>query len=208
VNDRVRRLTEWDERYAAPGFVYGTAPNDFLVEMAPRLPPGAVLCLGEGEGRNAVFLAGRGHRVVAVDRSRVGLAKARRLAAERGLAIETVVADLATFPIPADTFDVVTSIFCHLPPAVRRPLYAAAARALRPGGALVLEAYTPRQLEYGTGGPSRRELLLTLADARRELAGLEFVVGREIDREVSEGPRHHGLGAVVQVLGFDRRRKP
>jgi hypothetical protein len=95
---------------------------------------------------------------------------------------------------------VVTSIFCHLPPVIRRPLYAAVARALRPGGVLVLEAYTPRQLGYGTGGPSRPELLLTLADVRRELPGLELAIAREIDREVSEGPRHSGLGAVVQVL--------
>jgi SAM-dependent methyltransferase len=196
----VRRLTEWDARFAAPGFVYGTAPNDFLVEVAGRLPPGAVLCLGEGEGRNAAFLAGLGHRAVAVDRSRVGLAKARRLAAERGLVIEAVVADLATFSIPANAFAAATSIFCHLPPDVRTRLYAAVARALRPGGALVLEAYTPRQLECGTGGPSRRELLMTLADARRELSGLDLVIAREVDREVREGSRHHGLGAVVQVL--------
>lgn len=196
----MRRLTEWDQAYAAPGFVYGTAPNDFLLEVAGQLPPGPVLCLGEGEGRNAVFLADRGHRVVAVDRSRVGLTKARRLAAERGLVIETVVADLATFPIPPDTFDAATSIFCHLPPAIRTGLYAAVARALRPGGALVLEAYATRQLEYGTGGPSRPELLMTLADVRRELPGLELVIAREIDREVNEGSRHHGLGAVVQVL--------
>jgi hypothetical protein len=106
-----RRLTEWDERYAAPGFVYGTAPNDFLVEVAPTV-----------------------------------------------------------------------------------------ARALRPGGALVLEAHTPRQREYGTGGPSRRELLMTLADARRELTGLEIVIGREREREVTEGRQHRGLGFVVQVL--------
>jgi SAM-dependent methyltransferase len=195
-----RRLTEWDERYAAPGFVYGTAPNDFLVEVAPRLPPGPVLCLGEGEGRNGAFLAQRGHRVVAVDRSRVGLAKARRLAASRGLGIDPVVADLATFSVPADAFDAATSIFCHLPPDVRARLYPVVARALRPGGVLVLEAYTPRQLEYGTGGPGRRELLMTLADARRELTGLEIVIGRERERDVTEGRRHRGLGFVVQVL--------
>ncbi len=204
MNGRGRQLTEWDERYAAPGFVYGTAPNDFLVEMAPRLPPGPVLCLGEGEGRNAAFLAARGHRVVAVDRSRVGLAKAGRLAAERGLGLAAVVADLAAFPIPHHAFAAVTSIFCHLPPEIRARLYPAVGRALRPGGALVLEAYTPRQLHFGTGGPSRAELLITLADARRELAGLEVVIGREIERDIREGPRHHGRGAVVQVLAVKR----
>jgi SAM-dependent methyltransferase len=196
----VRHLTQWDERYAAPGFVYGTAPNDFLVAMTPRLGAGPVLCLGEGEGRNAVFLAERGRHVVAVDRSRVGMAKARRLAASRGVEIGAVVADLAAFWLPTNTFAAATSIFCHLPPDLRARLYPAVARALQPGGALVLEAYTPRQLAFGTGGPSHPELLMTLADARRELAGLEIVVGREIEREVTEGHLHRGRGAVVQVL--------
>ena len=89
----------WDERYSQPGFAYGTEPNEFLITAAGQIPAGPVLSLGEGEGRNAAYLAGLGHRVVAVDQSEVGLAKARRLAADRGLTIETVCGDLAEFPI-------------------------------------------------------------------------------------------------------------
>ena len=194
-------LTVWDDRHAVPGYVYGTEPNSFLAEMVTRLDAGGLaLSLGEGEGRNAVFLARAGWRVIGVDRSRVGLSKARRFAAEQGVPLAACVADLAAFPLPPDRFDLVISVFCHLPPGVRRELHAAVARALRPGGAIVLEAYTPRQLVFGTGGPSVPELLVTLDDLRSELAGLRFVVGRECEREVREGRLHRGRGAVVQVL--------
>src|SRR4051812_38221280 len=108
----------WDERYSRPGYAYGTAPNEFLAELAGLIPPGPVLTLGEGEGRNAAFLASLGPGVVAVDQSAVGLAKARRLAADRGLEIETVQADLAAFPIEPGAWAGVVSVFCHLPKQV------------------------------------------------------------------------------------------
>jgi SAM-dependent methyltransferase len=112
----------WDERYSQEGFVYGTEPNEFLAAVAGRIPAGPVLSLGEGEGRNAAYLASLGHRVVAVDQSEVGLAKARALAADRGLTIETVRADLATFPIEPGAWAGIVSIFCHLPRSIRVPL--------------------------------------------------------------------------------------
>src|SRR5262249_34003907 len=102
----------WDERYAEPGFAYGDAPNEFLVSVVGHIPAGPVLCLGEGEGRNAVYLSARGHRVVAVDQSAVGLAKARQLAASRGVAVETVQADLARYAIEPGAWAGIVSIFC------------------------------------------------------------------------------------------------
>jgi SAM-dependent methyltransferase len=194
----------WDERYAQPGYAYGTEPNEFLAVAAARIPAGPVLSLGEGEGRNAAYLAGLGHRVVAVDQSEVGLAKARRLAAERGLTVETVCADLATFPIEPGAWAGVVSIFCHLPRRIRVPLYATIVRALRPGGVLVLEAYTPQQLARGTGGPRDPDMLVSLDDLTRELAGLEFVHARELEREVREGMYHTGVASVVQVIAAQR----
>jgi SAM-dependent methyltransferase len=191
----------WDERYSQPGFVYGTEPNEFLEAAAGDIPAGPVLSLGEGEGRNAAYLADLGHRVVAVDQSEVGLAKARRLAADRGLTVETVCADLDGYPIEPGAWAGIVSIFCHLPRRVRVPLYAAAIRGLRPGGVLVLEAYTPKQIGRGTGGPKDPDMLPTLAGLTEELAGLEFVHARELDREVREGAYHTGVAAVVQVVG-------
>jgi len=192
----------WDERYSQPGFAYGTEPNEFLVAAGGRIPAGPVLTLGEGEGRNAAYLAGLGHRVVAVDQSEVGLAKARRLAADRGLTVETACADLAAYPIEPGAWAGVVSIFCHLPRRVRVPLYAAIVRGLRPSGVLVLEAYTPNQLGRGTGGPQDPDMLVSLAGLREELAGLDFVHAREVDREVREGAYHTGVASVVQVVGL------
>lgn len=133
----------WNERYAEPFASYGTEPNDFLREVADRIPAGPVLCLAEGEGRNAVFLAGRGHSVTAVDLSDVGLRNARELAARHGVTIETVVADLATYDFGSARWAGIVSIWAHVPAAVRAGLHAACAWALRPGGVFVLEAYTP-----------------------------------------------------------------
>lgn len=194
----------WDERYGRPGFAYGTEPNEFLAAVAARIPVGATLSLGEGEGRNAAFLAGLGHRVTAVDQSEVGLAKARGLAAERGLSIATVRADLGEFAIAEGAWDGVVSIFCHLPRRIRAPLYAAAVRGLRPGGVFVLEAYTPAQLGRGTGGPREPDLLADLPTLREELAGLEFERAAALDRDVREGAFHTGVAAVVQIVGVRR----
>lgn len=196
--------TMWDERYDTADFVYGREPNAFLAAVSGMISPGDVLCLAEGEGRNAVFLARQGHRVVAVDSSSVGLAKAQRLAQESGVRIETVVADLAHFPLEPGRWDAIVSIFCHLPPQVRRSLHRQAVQGLRPGGLFILEAYTPAQLALRTGGPPSEEMMMTLAALRDELAGLEFLQGRELERDVVEGRLHTGRGAVVQVVA----RKP
>ncbi|MGE0326073.1 MAG: class I SAM-dependent methyltransferase [Polyangiaceae bacterium] len=196
----------WDQRYADPDYVYGTEPNDFLKETAEAHLPegGSVLCLAEGEGRNGVFLAGLGFKVTGVDGSSVGLEKAQRLAKQRGVEIETIVSDLADFDLGEERWDGVVSSWCHTPPELRAKLHAAVVRALKPGGALILESYTPKQLEYKTGGPPNAEWMMTLDGLRQELAGLEFVVGEEKIREVNEGKFHGGTSAVVQVVA----RKP
>jgi SAM-dependent methyltransferase len=190
----------WDERYGEAELTYGSEPNDFLRDMAPRIPPGPVLGLGEGQGRNAVHLATLGHAVTAVDQSPVGLARARELAASMGVALTTVAADLADFDLGRTPWSGIISIFCHLPSALRRSLYPRCAAALAPGGVLILEAYTPDQLEYGTGGPKELDLLSTLAEMGSLLPGLELEIGRELVREIREGSHHHGLGSVVQVV--------
>lgn len=194
----------WNDRFAEAEFAYGREPNDFLRESAGAIPPGPVLCLAEGQGRNAVYLAGLGHEVEAVDLSDVGLARARELAAERGVAIRTTVADLMDFDMGRGAWSGIVSIFCHLPEPVRQAVHGRIAAALSPGGVLILEAYTPRQLAYGTGGPRERERLCHLEHLKEDFQGLVWETAREVDREVQEGPYHHGMGAVVQLLG----RKP
>lgn len=198
----------WDQRYRTEEYVYGTRPNDFLASVSDRIVKGRVLCLAEGEGRNAVFLARQGHQVLAVDQSAVGLAKARRLAAANGVSIETRTVDLARFEIAPESWDAVVSIFAHVPSELRRALHRQVIRGLKHGGILVLEGYTPAQLRYKTGGPPDLDKLMTLADLREELAGLTFMHALELEREVIEGSLHTGLGAVVQVLAIKPGERP
>lgn len=193
-------MMDWDARYSEPGYVYGTKPNDFLAAVASKIPAGPVLCLAEGQGRNAVFLAQRGHRVVAVDSSRVGLTGAAALAESRGVSIETNLADLADYPIAPGAWSGIVAIFAHLPVPVRQRVHRAAVAGLQPGGMFVLEAYTPAQIVLATGGPRDPELMMSLKELEAELAGLELIIGRELERDVLEGNLHWGRSAVVQVL--------
>ena len=190
----------WDKRYDTEDYVYGKDPNDFLTGVVDRIPAGKTLCIAEGEGRNAVFLAEHGHEVVAVDASAVGLAKARELADERGVQIQTVVADLAHFDIEPDSWDAVVSIFAHVAPETRESLHRKIVHGLRSGGMLVLEAYTPEQISLSTGGPPVTEMTMTLQALQRELDGLIFSHAEELRRDVIEGRLHTGTGAVVQLL--------
>jgi SAM-dependent methyltransferase len=195
----------WDQRYGNAGdaYVFGTAPNDFLAVVADRIPAGPVLCLAEGEGRNAVFLAKRGHAVTALDQSATGLAKARALAEKNGVPLTTVVADLAEYAIPPGTWAGIVAIFMHLPPELRSRVLTQAAAGLQPGGVFILESYTPAQLAFGTGGPREISLLPTLAGLRPLLPGLVLEQAQELERNVQEGGGHTGRSAVVQI--FARR---
>ncbi len=194
----------WEERFGTDTYLFGTDPNEFLRDNVTRLPQGSVLCLAEGEGRNAVFLAECGYVVHSVDLAPAGVAKTLRLAEQRGVAVDAVVSDLETFDIGTARWDAIVSIFAHMPPVVRRSLHARVVAALKPGGVFLLEAYTPSQVGRGTGGPSTPETTMTLAALGDELRGLEHIHARELDRNVVEGPGHTGLGSVVQVIA----RKP
>ena len=190
----------WDERYSAKEYAYGTDPNTFLVANFAHLPKGRVLSLAEGEGRNAVFLAQQGYAVTGVDASEVGLAKAKALADARGVVAHWVHADLAHYEPGESAWEGIVSIFCPLPPAIRRALYRKVLAALKPGGVFLLEAYTPAQIQHGTGGGKSVELMQTADTLREELPGLDFVHLVELERDVVEGVFHTGLGAVVQAI--------
>jgi len=195
----------WDQRYGTDEFFYGTDPNDFLREHTRLIRPGGeVLCLAEGEGRNAVYLAGLGFRVTAVDGSPVGISKMERLARSKGVQVAAMLGDLERFTLAPLAWDSIVSIWCHIPQPARARLHGEAVAALRPGGTLILESYHPRQLEFRTGGPPTADLMMTLAVLRQELAGLDLLVAQEIERVVREGKGHHGRSAVVQVVA----RKP
>ncbi|MCB1002110.1 MAG: class I SAM-dependent methyltransferase [Acidimicrobiales bacterium] len=190
----------WNGRYDVEHYVFGTEPNDFLRAGVDRLRPSRVLCLAEGEGRNAVFLAGQGFEVSAVDLSEVGVRKTHDLAASRGVTVRATAADLGSFDLGDGQWDSIVSIFAHLPPSVRSVVHRRVVDALVPGGVLLLEAYTPAQIGRGTGGPPVPELTMTVEALRRELEGLEFEHAAELEREVIEGAGHSGMASVVQVI--------
>jgi SAM-dependent methyltransferase len=198
-------MSQWNERYSIDEYYYGTEPNEFLKAHASRIPThGKVLCLAEGEGRNAVYLASLGYQVTAVDGSKVGLEKLQKLAKLRGVSVEAVVADLAEYTIEPGTWDAIVSIWCHVPKTLRESLHLNSVRGLKTGGVFALESYHPRQLEFKSGGPPSAELMMTSDALREELEGLDFEVLREIDREVKEGPGHQGRSAVVQALAVKK----
>jgi len=194
----------WDERYAEEDYVYGTEPNEFLKAQSHSLPSGKIISLCEGEGRNAVYLAKQGYEVTGVDSSSVGLAKARKLADREGVSISTELADMGDFAIEPASWDGVVSIFCHIPPSMRAELHRQVVAGLKPGGVLILEAYTPEQLALGTGGPKIATLTMTAEALKNELEGLEIEYLQELERDVVEGKLHTGKGAVVQLVA----RKP
>jgi cyclopropane fatty-acyl-phospholipid synthase-like methyltransferase len=190
----------WDQRYAVDEYIYGTEPNSFLAEHAGMLK-NPVLSLAEGEGRNAVFLASLGLEVHAVDGSNVGLAKAQALARSRGVEIQTEVADLGVFEPAANYYGSVVSIFAHLPSAIREKLYPLVEQCLKPGGIILLEAYSKDQLARDTGGPKDADMLMTQSKIEGEFPHCEPILLCELEREVCEGIYHTGVASVVQFIG-------
>ena len=161
---------------------------------------GRALSLGEGEGRNAVYLASRGFTVTAVDLSRVGLTKAHRLAAKQNVQIETIAADLNTFEIGTSNWDVIISFFCHLPATERITLHQKVIVGLKPGGVYIYEAFAPGQLKFNTGGPRTPELLANIEELKHELKGLTFLKAVERERYIEENRFDSGECAVVQLM--------
>ncbi len=191
----------WNQRYGESGYAYGTEPNTFLSEQASLFQPGTrVLAVGDGEGRNGVWLARQGSAVLSVDASAVGLTKARALAKEAGLVLDTVCVDLNTWDWPVARFDVVVAIFVHFPPEQRSGLHRAMLSALKPGGRVIMEAFTPAQLGRGSGGPPVAEMLYTPAQMRSDFATADIELLEEREVVLAEGAYHCGPAAVLRLL--------
>lgn len=191
----------WETRYAEQGFAYGTEPNAFLVSQKSRFHPGQkVLLIGEGEGRNGVWLARLGLNVTAVDQSRTGLDKAQQLAKQQGVSLKTVCTDLASWQWPENEYDFVISIFVHFKPEQRHMIHRACLAALKPGGQLLLEAFTPEQLEHPSGGPPIREMLFTEAMLQEDFADADIEMLESLETRLDEGKYHRGPAAVLRLI--------
>jgi len=196
----------WNTRYDRDDYLFGTRPADFLIRHSDRLVEGArALAVADGEGRNSVYLAEQGLDVVAMDASDNGIAKARRLAAERGVTVDFRLADIYAWDWGAEQFDVVVAIFIQFTPPEKRPaIFEGLKAALKPGGMLMLHGYTPEQVDLGTGGPPLKSHMYTLDMLRDAFGDLDILLLEAFEAEVDEGEGHSGRSALIDLIA----RKP
>ena len=196
----------WNERYAQEEYLFGTAPNAFLAREVHRLAPTSkVLAVADGEGRNSVFLAQHGHRVIATDVSERALDKARALAERRAVEVDYRHANLADWEWPAEAFDAVVGIFIQFAgPGLRKVTFDGIHRSLKRGGLLLLEGYREEQLAYGTGGPPNIENLYTEDGLRRAFSTWEIELLDAYDAEIEEGTGHSGKSALIDLIARKR----
>lgn len=193
----------WDARYAAtPDFIFGTAPSLFIVKHAARLAPASrILAPADGEGRNAVYLAGLGHSVTATDISPAAQNKARHLAKTQGVRVDFQVQDLQGWTWPDAAYDAVVAVFIQFAgPAFRTQIFEGMKKAVKPGGLILLHGYTPRQLQYGTGGPPEVEQLYTPELLRTEFGDFTIETLDAYDAELDEGLGHRGRSALIDLV--------
>ena len=192
----------WDQNFSGAAYKYGTEPNAFVAAESQRLANGSyVLVPGDGEWRNGVWLAQQGHQVTAVDYSSVGLDKARALAAQRGVALHTELADLTEWQVPTQTFDALVLVFVHLPASIRTQVHHRLLKALKPGALVLIEAFTPKQLHMCSGGPKDASMLYTLEQLRADFgAETQELMGLECETQLDEGPGHQGPAHVVRCV--------
>lgn len=196
-------ISHWNDRYrASEDYLFGKAPNAFLERQKGRFKPGmTVLAVADGEGRNGVWMAEQGCEVWSVDAAPAGSERARELAAERGVTLHVVTHDIMEWDWKAQQFDVVVGIFFQFAnPKMRTAIFAGMQQATKPGGLLLLEGYGLKQLEYKTGGPSDADNLYTIPIVREAFGAMQIEVLEEYDASLSEGARHQGMSALVDLV--------
>ena len=196
----------WNQRYGGEAYFFGREPNDYLRAKAALLRPGGrVLCVADGEGRNSVWLARQGFEVQAFDVADVAVVKARRLAADAGVAVDHHVAGFDDWKWQPTAYDAVVAIFIQFAdPAMRARQFAQMQATLKRGGLLVLQGYTPRQLDLKTGGPGVLSHLYTAATLREAFEAMDIVELVEYEAVLDEGTRHRGLSALAGLVARKR----
>jgi 2-polyprenyl-3-methyl-5-hydroxy-6-metoxy-1,4-benzoquinol methylase len=201
----------WNRRFDGAGaeFLFGTEPNAWLTQQSHLWRRGErVLAVADGEGRNSAWLAAQGLCVDAFDVAERGVAKARDFATARGVEVNYAVADVDALAWPEALYDGVAAIFVQFAdPAMRTRLFTNLLRCLKPDGWLVLQGYTPKQLDYRTGGPPFAAHMYTEPLLRTAFAGHEVVALREYEEVLAEGKGHNGRSALIGVVVRKRTAK-
>lgn len=194
----------WDQRYDRDDYLFGTEPADFLKShkgLFEQSQGKTALSVADGEGRNSVYLAQHGLHVTAMDASPVGMEKARKLAAANDVTIDFQLADLRQWDWGAQQYDMVVAIFIQFAdPAFRAEIFDGMKRALKPGGTILLHGYTPKQIDYKTGGPGVLENLYTEDMLRDAFSDMKISQLTAYDKEIHEGPGHSGISALIDMI--------
>jgi len=189
----------WNQMYDSPKYIYGQEPNVFYAENLKKLTPGKVLFPGEGEGRNAVFAARHGWEVSAFDSSEKGRQKALQLAKTNGVHINYQVADAGEVAFPEEYFDCIVLIFVHLPAEKRRDFHRKMMGYLKPGGHVIFEGFSKKQIRHNTGGPKNVDMLYAEAELTDDFSPLVNDLNLQfIETELDEGTYHRGKAEVVR----------
>ncbi|MDA1187669.1 MAG: class I SAM-dependent methyltransferase [Proteobacteria bacterium] len=195
----------WDERFRREGFLFGEEPNQYLVSQAATLTKRRALLVADGEGRNSVWLAKQGFDVDAFDISSEATEKARAFAAKSGVQVNYYCCEYRDFDWRATHYDSVVGIFFQFAsPAMRSDLFLRISQCLKPGGTLLIQGYTPKQLDYKTGGPGKLDHLYVESTIKEGFQGYDWLDFRLYEDELSEGAGHFGRSALLGAVG----RKP
>jgi SAM-dependent methyltransferase len=191
----------WNARYKESEYAYGLEPNDFLKSKINSLKPNSkILCLAEGEGRNAIFLAENKHQITAIDYSDEGLNKLKSLAKERNVIVQIICADLNQYKIEPNQWDAIICIFGHFHIELRKAVFKQVYTGLRKNGVFLMEAYHKDQLKYKTGGPQVADLLYSKEELQNDFSEFENISIETFIKEIEEGKFHKGTSAVIQVV--------
>ena len=192
----------WNERYSQPEFFFGKEPARFLRTHEKYLTPGkTALAVADGEGRNSVFMAQKNMQVTAFDYAPNALAKARDLAQKNNVTVNFCLSDIESWLWNENTYDLVVAIFIQfIGPKARKNLFAKMKKTLKPGGIILLHGYTPKQIEFATGGPKTVENLYTSAQLRADFQDMELLTLNAYETKVDEGKGHSGMSALIDLI--------
>jgi SAM-dependent methyltransferase len=190
----------WNTRYGSDEYAYGTAPNEFLKEQITKLPVGKILFPAEGEGRNAVYAAKLGWQVTAFDPSTEGKRKAENLARKNNVTIDYMIDNYEHVKFPNDSFDCVALVFAHMHPQKREEYHQKLISFLRPGGLLILEGFSKKQIRNNTGGPRDLDMLFSKEELLCDFKSMSEIETEEMDVALNEGPFHQGIASVIRVF--------